>query len=255
MIYINGDSWSQKSNTAPDYSWPVFLEQQLNHTVVNDSAGMGSNTRMLSGLQNFYIQGYKPDLVIISLSKFARYHIPSSRISSWSIGFTGMAHNDRHGKKSYAIDKWWQEQVYDELAFVYQNYKTIWQIHEFCKQHLKCPAIFFNAYDDMFFEFQKEIFGTNEQVVNWVNARVEDPVDQFTLEYINGFKFFKEQYKNWLVDTTSWRNMLPVNFIDDDTGIHSGHPSLDGHRLISNYVCIKLEQMLPELYIKLKGKV
>ena len=255
MIYVNGDSWTQPSNVSPDYSWPVVLEQLLENPVINDAAGLGSNTRMLSCLHNFYIQGHRPDLVIIALSNFARYHVPSNRISHWSIGYSGLAHNDRTGKKSHAINKWWQEEVYDELAFVYQNYKTIWQIQEFCNHNMNCPVLFFNAYDDIFFNFQEEIFGSNDQLTNWVNCRVHDPVDQHTLEYVNGFKFFKDQYKNWMLDPTLWKQLLSSQLIDDNNGGHPGHPSLDGHRLIANHVCSIIEEKLPELYQTLKGNI
>ena len=115
MIYVTGDSWTQRSNTAEDYSWPLRLEQLLNHPVINKAAGMGSNTRMLSCIQDFYIQGHQPDLVIVALSNFARYHFPSGRMSHWSIGFSGLAHNDSTGEKYRGIDTWWQQSVYDEL--------------------------------------------------------------------------------------------------------------------------------------------
>lgn len=245
MIYVNGDSWSQPSNYPwEDYSWPKLLEKKIAHPVINHSAGCGSNNRMLSGLQNFYIQGHRPNLVIIALSTFGRFSIPGDRMSNWTIGYSGWGHNDRSGKHIKQTIDWWNDELYDELAFVYNNYKIIWQIHEFCNQYMNCPVIFFNAYDQKFFEFQKEIFGSETELTNWVNSRVLDQLDFSTFEYIDGFKFFKNQSKNWVIDNTCWHDMLSTKLIDDKTGRHPGHPSPQGHKLISDYVFKNIENLI-----------
>jgi hypothetical protein len=248
MIYINGDSWSQKSNIAPDYSWPILLEQQLNHTVINEAAGCGSNSRALSGVQNLYLRGKRPDLIIIALTVFSRYHVPGPLLSSWSIGPTVI--NDRFNNKNDTILQWWVENVYDEIEFVFQHFKTIWQIHEFCKTHLKCPVLFQNAWSDENSKIATQLL-TNNNIKNWVHEKVSNVGDYSTDQYIQSFEFFKSVSEEWIIDYIPWPNILKIK-IDGPNGLHPGHPNPDSHRLIANHVCSIIQQRLPELYIKLK---
>ena len=251
MIYITGDSWTQKSNIFPDYSWPCVLEQLLNHTVINEAAGCGSNSRMVSGIQNLYLHGIQPDLVIVALTTFARYHVPGPALSSWSIGPTVI--NDRYSRSNNVILRWWLENVYNEVEFVFQTFKSIWQIHEFCKTHLQCPVIFQNAWSDDIKNIAIQMF-TDNNIKKWVHERVPDIHDYSTDQYIRSFEFFKSASKEWIIDYTPWHNNLNI-CNDGPNGLHPGHPDLDSHRLIANHVCSIIEEKLPELYTQLKGNI
>lgn len=251
MIYVTGDSWTQKSNVFPDYSWPCVVEQLLNHIVINEAAGCGSNSRMLSGIQNLYFQDTHPDLVIVALTTFSRYHVPGPLLSSWSIGPTVI--NDRVNRSNDTILRWWLENVYDEVEFVFQTFKTIWQIHEFCKTYLRCPVIFQNAWSDENTKIANELIVQNN-IKKWVHQKVEDIHDYSTDQYIQAFEFFRSASKDWLIDYTVWPDTIKID-IDGPNGLHPGHPNPDSNRLIANHICSIIQQKLPELYTKLKGNV
>lgn len=245
MIYVNGDSFTQKSPGAEDYSWSQILEQSVGQTVINQAAGCGSNTRMLSNLYNLHHQGIQPKLVIMALSSFHRWHVPGKQMSSWSIGPTII--NDRTGLKDESMLKWWLINAYDKLEFVYQYYNTIWQMHELCHSKLKCPVVFFNAFDLEIYEIEKIVFGNHEQLTQWINQQVDDPVDQSTLNYLKAFEYFQKQSKLWIRDTVPWISFLHPNYIDPIDGEHPSHPSRQGHRLICDRVLSIIKERLPEI--------
>jgi hypothetical protein len=251
MIYVTGDSWTQRSNTAEDYSWPLRLEQLLNHPVINEATGCGSNSRMLSKIQNLHFQNTKPDLIIIALTGFSRYHVPGPSMSSWSIGPTVI--NDRFSRSNDVILRWWLENVYDEVEFVFQTFKTIWQIHEFCKTYLQCPVLFQNAWSDENTQIANELLVQNN-IKKWVHQRVQDIHDYSTDQYIQAFEFFQTASTEWLIDYAAWPDIFDI-VIDGPKGLHPGHPNPDSHRLIANHVCSIIEQKLPNLYHTLKGNI
>lgn len=248
MIYVNGDSFTQKSNGSIDYSWPILLEKTTQQTVLNQAAGCGSNSRMLSNLQDLYSLGIRPEIVLIGLTTYSRWHVPAERFGSWNIGPTVI--NDRTGQKDESMLKWWLLNAYNRIEFVRQYYNQIWQMHNFCQTHLNCPIIFFNAHDVEIEKIQKEIFGTDETQKAWVLDNVDDPSDQYTQDYITAFQFYREEYKKWIIKTESWMSFLQPNYIDPPGGEHADHPSRQGHRLICDYVLSIIKETLPNTYQK-----
>jgi hypothetical protein len=249
VIYVNGDSWSQKSRTLVDYSWPKILQDTLCYPVENQSAGCGSNSRMLSNLYKTYQSGKRPDLIIIALTSFQRWHFPSRCGSSWSIGPTVI--NDRYNNNDETILNWWRRNVFDEVEFVYQYYNQIWQMHELSTKYFQCPIIFFNAWDVHISQIHQQIFYNNIQ--KWLESKLLDMDDYATIDYIKSFDFFKNEITRWnhLIDQP-WTNFL-TNYIDDSNGLHPNHPSPDGHRLICDHVISTIKEKFPTTYQKFKG--
>jgi hypothetical protein len=245
MIYVNGDSWSQKSNGEIDYSWPTLLQENIKGTVVNQSAGCGSNSRMLANLYSAYQQGLKPDLILIGLTTFQRWHLPSQLGSVWNIGPTVI--NDRFGNKDETILNWYRKHVFDELEYIYQYYNLIWQMHELGKNYFQCPIIFFNAWDTEITKIHSTIFDTNDN--NWMKSLVKDPNDYAVLNYINYFNFFKSKFNEITLYINPWMDFLNEH-IDGPNDRHPGHPSLDGHKLISEYIISIIKQTVPEIWSK-----
>lgn len=246
MIYINGDSFTQRSNGLEDYSWPVHLAAKTNQPVINQAAGCGSNSRALSNLYDLHSLGIKPDLVIIPLTSFTRYHVPSSRFSAWNIGPTII--NDRTGVVDKSIHKWWMVNVYDQIEFVRQYYNQIWQMHEFCNTHLQCPIMFFNGHNSSIQLIEQMLFGSDSEQQQWILKNVTNADDMYTEQYTTVFKFYREASKKWLRDMTSWLTFLNPDYIDPPNGEHPGHPSRHGHLLICDYVQCKIQETLPTLY-------
>jgi hypothetical protein len=246
MIYVNGDSFTSRSSIQEDYSWSSHLSRKTNQTIVNQAAGCGSNSRMLSNLHDLYSLGVNPELVIIALSSHVRWHVPSSRFSSWSIGPTII--NDRSGIVDESALKWWVASVFDKLEFVRQYYNQIWQMHEFCRNYLKCPIIFFNAFDNNIVNIEKQLFYSEASQRRWVVNNSLEPLDTYTEQYVKVFNFYKEASKSWVRFTTPWTSFLNPNYIDPPNGEHPNHPSREGHVLISDYVLCKIQETFPTIY-------
>mgnify|MGYP003639204233 FL=1 len=251
MIYVNGDSWSQRSNIDPDYSWPCILQSKAKCQVINQSAGCGSNSRMLSNLQKFYQTGARPKIILIGLTIYSRWHLPSKMGSSWNIG-TMVVINDRFGEKNDEILPFYINYVYDEIEYIYQMYNQIWQMQELATNYFKCPIIFFNSWSspDNYYHLatmHKEIYKDPE---SWIATRVDDTDDIAIKDYIHAFNFFKTKLDDWNLVLDTWSDLV-YNHIDDEKGLHPGHPSPQGHKMICNNVLDTIEQSYPLLHKEL----
>ena len=261
MIYVNGDSWSQRSNIDPDYSWPCVLQSRVKCRVINQAAGCGSNSRILNNLYKLYHTNSKPNLILIGLTVHSRWHLPSKMGSSWNIGH-GII-NDRFAKKNDVkfhrdlnnenkLLAFFLNDVYDEIEYIYQMFNQIWQIHELATNYFKCPVIFFNSWfspnaDYHLATVYKEIAKDPNA---WVLSTGADIDDYSTHEYVQAFTFFKTKFDEWQLVLDSWSDLV-YNQIDDDKGLHPGHPSPEGHKIICDSVLDTIEQRYPLLYKEL----
>lgn len=249
MIYVNGDSWSQISAIDYDYSWSSQLQKLITVPIVNESSGCGSNSRILSNLQKIYFSGIKPELVIIGLTSYSRWHLPSKTCSSWNIGATII--NDRTGvKEEYAL-KWFHTSVFDQVEYVFQYYNIIWQINELCKKYLNCPVIFFNAFDHNIVDIETELFYTSNGINNWVVRHTENETCMYTQRYIDCFNHFKDNLRHCVRITTPWSSLLKAEHIDGPTGKHPFHPSEQGHQIICDFVLTNIKEKFPTLVEKM----
>ena len=253
MIYVNGASWAQRSNIDPDYSWPSILQSHVKCQVVNQAAGCGSNSRILANLYKLYQIGTRPSLMLIALCIDARWHFPSRMGSTWSIG-PGAVINDRFFKPDFAkvddLSMFFIADVYSEIEYTYQMYNQIWQIQELAKNYFKCPVIFFNTYSNEEFDMKRTYNEIHKDSMAYVLGKVDEHDDYSTQEYIRAFEFFKTKSAEWHLELDSWSNLV-YNHIDDEKGIHPGHPSPEGHKIICNSVLSTIEQKYPLLYKEL----
>lgn len=238
MIYVNGDSWSQnqwKPHQPIDYSWPNLLASMTNLEVLNESAGCGSNSRMLDNLHRAYYRGVRPSLVIIALTDIARWHLPSTLNSIWNIS-SSCAINDRTGKVDDYITKWWVSNSFDELEYSYQYYNIIYQIKMFCDSILNCPVLFFNAWQHNILGMNKLCLGLDNTIQDWVEQKNVDKTDYSVRYYVESFKFFRNKFQQWNLDFTPWTKFITKQHIDGPDDLHPNHPSPEGHRLIAQHV-------------------
>jgi hypothetical protein len=254
MIYVNGDSWSKNTWTADfpyDLSWPKCIQDKYDINVINESAGCGSNSRMLENLQRFYQLGNKPDLVLISLSNENRWHLPAKNLSSWNIGPTVI--NDVTGVVDETILKWWSINCVDLLEYVYQYYNVIWKIHEFCSKVMECPVIFFNAWSDLE-EIDHKLFATGDTSIReWVLKHIENknPTDIFFQKYVTLLKFFYHEKQKWNFDQESWKSRLDRTEICGAKDFHPRHPNKKGGERISTFVLDSIFKYQPKIHAKL----
>lgn len=251
MIYVNGDSWSHnqwRENQSIDYSWPNVLSELIGIKVLNESAGCGSNSRMLDNLHRLHYRGVKPSLIIIALTDLTRWHLPGPLNSIWNIS-SATAINDRSGIVDNSINKWWTINSFDLLEYSYQYYNIIYQIKIFCDAIMHCPVIFFNAWQDKILEMNKLCLGSDDKIETWVNSKVVDKTDYSVRYYIDSFKFFKDQFQQWDLDFTPWTKFITKQYIDGPDGLHPDHPSLEGHKLIAQYVYGKIHNKFKDLLI------
>jgi len=249
MIYVNGDSWSHcqwRSDRPIDYSWPNLLSSLTNSRVLNESAGCGSNSRMLNNLHKAYYRGIRPKLVIIALTDPARWHLPGPMNSIWNISPSCVI-NDRSGIVDNSITKWWVMNSFDELEYSYQYYNIIYQIKIFCDTIINCPVLFFNAWQHNVLSMNKQCLGSDDDIKVWVKDKITEKVDCSVEHYIESFKFFRNQFCLWNLDFTPWTKFITRQYIDGPDGLHPYHPSPEGHRLISQHVYSKIHENFKEV--------
>jgi len=249
MIYVNGASWAQRSNTEPDYSWPSVLQSKAKCPVVNQAAGCGSNSRILNNLYRLYQTGSRPSVMLIALCIDTRWHLPSKMGSSWNIG-TMVVINDRSGEKNDEILPFYINYVYDEIEYIYQMYNQIWQMQELATNYFKCPVIFFNQYSNKDYNFADIHNEIDKDPTAYVLSRVEDANDYSTQDYIKSFEFFKTHFDKWHIELDSWSDLV-YNHIDDEKGLHPYHPNHEGHKIICDSVLDAIQQKHPLLYKEL----
>jgi len=248
VIYTNGDSWTQRSNVDPDYSWPSVLQTRAKCQVVNEAAGCGSNSRILSNIYKLYHTNETPSLILLGLTVYSRWHLPSRMGSSWNIGPTVI--NDRFNTKDEDILPFFINHVYDEIEYIYQMFNQIWQINELATNYFRCPVIFFNSWSAENYDLKSIHYEILKDPEAYVLSRVDDSNDYSTEDYIKAFEFFKKNYKKLHIELDSWRDLV-YNHIDDEKGLHPGHPSPEGHRIICDSVVTTIEQKYPKLYKEL----
>lgn len=254
MIYVNGDSFSRNTWSAEnpiDYSWPRQLGQILQVEVINDSAGCGSNNRMLSGLHALYLQGQRPDLVLIALTGIGRWSLPTARQGYWNINASG-AFNDRTGATNDELAKIWATEVYDQVELTYQYFNTIWQIHEFCKNYLRCPVIFFNAWSAANETIEHQVFDAVE-LDRWLLDELGSDSQIFIDRYRTMFGFFSRCRESWRFERKPFTDILGPDDLYDQWGPDPDHPNPQGHTKIAHFVLGKIQDFLPKYPDILKG--
>lgn len=253
MIYVNGASWAQRSPVDPDYSWPAVLQSRVKSPVVNEAAGCGSNSRILSNLYRLYQTGRRPSIMLIALCIDTRWHLPSRQGSTWSIG-GGTVVNDRFFKPEYAKEEellvFFAADVYDILEYTYQMYNTIWQIQELANNYFKCPVIFFNQYANENYSLADIHNSIYKDPEAFVLKMVEDVDDYSTQDYIKSFEFFKTQYNKWHIELDAWTDLV-CDYVDDEKGLHPYHPNHEGHKIICDSVQDAIKKKHPKLYKEL----
>ena len=167
MIYVNGDSWSRNLwiDWSPiDWCWAKQMSDTINHPIVNESAGCGSNFRIIDKILMSHAQGNRYDLAIIGLTCPQRWYLPSKLFSYWNLGPTIL--EEKEYRHDCEIHRWFVNNCIHDANLILSYYKTIWQIHEICKTILQCPVMFFNAWDQSMFDFHEHIFSNKNQVGN-----------------------------------------------------------------------------------------
>ena len=159
MIYVNGDSWSRNLwiDWSPiDWCWAKQMSDTINHPIVNESAGCGSNFRIIDKILMSHAQGNRYELAIIGLTCPQRWYLPSKLFSYWNLGPTIL--EEKEYRHDCEIHRWFVNNCIHDANLILSYYKTIWQIHEICKTILQCPVMFFNAWDQSMFDFHEHIF-------------------------------------------------------------------------------------------------
>jgi hypothetical protein len=235
-LYVNGDSWSWLPDLQDPMLWTNIVSSELDMVCNNESAGCGSNSRIVSNLQDLFVSQAYPDLIIIALTAHHRYHLPSENFGAWSIG-PYVALNDRTGDKNKTIRDWYFKYSFDKLGSLYRYYREIWQMHELATKY-QCPIWFFQAWDTSIAELG--LMTNIENIKKYVDATI--PSDSFYgKKYVQGFSFFQQQSTQWNYIESAFAASLTKNHIDQ-----SGHPNAHGHRIIADIVLshIKKDQTL-----------
>jgi hypothetical protein len=229
MIYVNGDSWSQRTPYV-DYKdiWPNLLAEKLGMTLFNDSMGCGSNSRIQHGLENYLISEEPPKVIVLALTGHHRIHLPSENMGSWMVG-PDIAINERTGEKDETIRNWIYRNSYFELDSVYRYYKIVWTLENLCRK-ARCPYFIFQAWDSELADLKLMQGGVN--ITNYVYKFFDTPVTDVNAQrYIRAFEHFAEQSAGWSLQEQPLNNLLNQDDYDD-----TGHPVHSGHIKIADYI-------------------
>jgi hypothetical protein len=227
MIYVNGDSWSVRMPEATDDQiWPKLIADRLGESLINESVGCASNSRAHSCLENFLIAGNRPKLVVIALTGHHRWHLPSADLGYWNLG-PEVAIQERTGNRDSYFHKWFWSNSYTEIDSVYRYYRTVWNMHELCKQ-FGVPSVFFQAWDE---DLAKLNLTTSDNIGSYVLQYYEQ-TNIYYQQYTAGFEFFRNERKSWnYIEAPTFEKLLEPKHIDS-----SLHPNWLGHVEIANFV-------------------
>jgi len=258
VIYVNGDSWSRNlwiEWSPEDWSWPKQFSDRNTVKILNQSAGCGSNSRILSCLQDVALDDFKIELVIIAMTTPFRWHLPAPNMSVYNIGH----HFIKHDKFDYVLDNsvsnWClKHNVFDELEMTYRYFVSMWQMKSICDHHLKCPVLFFNAWDQKIGLIDKMILDPqrHHEFIKWVETRFVKTPGFSKTQYIDAFLSIGEKRKNWLFFSEPWTDFLNSSHYDGPNDRDPNHPSKQGHTLISHYVESKIIECFPGIIDKMR---
>jgi hypothetical protein len=131
MIYTSGDSWTWESEGEYSRLWPTIIAEKLGYGHVNDAWGCGSNSRILSNLENYLItESHNPKLIVIALTSHNRWHLPAENLGTWMLNTGGdIARNEKTNEEDMYAQRFFLDKCYCEIDSVFRYYKIIWSIH------------------------------------------------------------------------------------------------------------------------------
>ena len=229
MIYVNGDSWSQRTPYVDTKDiWPNLLAKKLDMPLINDSMGCGSNSRIQHGLENYFVSEVPPTAIVLALTGHHRIHLPSENMGAWMVG-PDIAINECTGEKDEAIRDWIYRNSYFELDSVYRYYKIVWALENLCCK-LRCPYFIFQAWDTKLADLKLMQGGIN--ITNYVYQFFSSPETDINAQrYIRAFEYFAEQSAGWMLQEQPLSELLTTDDYDD-----TGHPLHSGHIKIANHI-------------------
>ena len=212
--------------------WPQLVANRLNLPLKNESVGCASNSRTLSCLENFFIQGNRPKLVLIALTGHHRWHLPASDMGHWNLG-PEVAIQERTGYKDNYFHRWFWTNSYNELDSVYRYYRTVWQIHELCEK-FSTPYMCFQAWDQ---DLAKLNLTNSDNIQSYV-LQYYEATNIYYQQYTAGFEFFRSERHKWnYIESPTFENLLEPHQLDS-----SLHPNSIGHIQIANFVLPHITQ-------------
>ena len=229
MIYVNGDSWSQRTPYVDSEDiWPTLLAKKLGTNVYNDSMGCGSNSRIQHGLENYLVSEEPPEAIVLALTGHHRIHLPSENMGAWMVG-PDIAINERTGQKDEQIRDWIYRNSYYELDSVYRYYKIVWTLENLCRKFY-CPYFIFQAWDSELSNLKLMHGGVN--ITNYVYRFFDSPqTDVNAQRYVRAFEYFAEQSSGWVLQEQALNQLLQPTDYDE-----TGHPLHSGHVKIADYI-------------------
>tara|TARA_R110000772_G_scaffold257510_1_gene374399 strand:+ start:2877 stop:3626 length:750 start_codon:yes stop_codon:yes gene_type:complete len=239
MIYVNGDSWSMSSsgdnshvwpNYDPDLPmWPNMLAKDLDQELINESMGCGSNSRIVDCLEDILLCNHKPNFIVLALSCFHRWHLPTVERGHWVIGPL-VALNTVTGKKDEYIQKWFYANCDDYLDSVFRHYKTVWQLVNLCEQ-IGSKYVVFNTWDEDIYKLN--LFQSNNKIENFVTDFYKnDKGHPARQRYIQAFTELRKLSKSWNYFEKPLAKILSPEHLKQN----DGHPNKDGNTIIKDYI-------------------
>jgi len=237
VIYVNGDSWSYAidennrsvwPNPSQDMKkWPNILSKRLDHEVLNESMGCGSNSRVLDCLENLLLEEQSPRLVVLALTTHQRWHLPSKKKGHWCIG-PMIAIDDHTGEKDEYIQKWFYTKGYDRLDSIYRYYKIIWNCSNICRK-MGSEFVIFQAWDQELADL--DVLESSDSIRDFVLSFFDNKNDVVAEKYIRSFNYFRKNQHSWNYIRPTFASLLEPEDYDD-----TGHPDMQGHHKIEEFV-------------------
>ena len=238
MLYVNGDSWSQRTPFVDDNNiWPKLVADKLGLTLENRAIGCSNNFRITDNLENLYLENYQPELIIIGLTTPHRECLSAAEMSHWNIG-QGFAKLEVTGEDNEEISKWWITNSYDPLESIYRYYKNLSRIHELCSK-FDCPYFMFQVWDHTLAEF--DILGGDDKIANFLKEYYTNENSYFSTRYATAFKTLTKLSKDWRYVEQSV--ILTVDELDDKKHPQHGHPNQQGHARIADFVYQQVQKV------------
>jgi len=245
MLYFNGDSWSTSYhvndgnavwpvNQSAWPRWPNLVAQDLGKEFLNESLGGSSNQRILDCVENLWLTGQRPEMIILALTGHSRISVPSGFGGYWNLN-PGGALDSVTGKFDDQIHKWYYLNGHEDLDSVYRYYKIVWNLNRLCKQ-FGCPYLIVQAWDDHLVE-QNVLDNIEDYVVQYFEEYGIHDVRADA--YIKGFKTMRQDKPNWHYSNATFSKLIGKEHLDE-----TEHPTPQGHKLIAKSVLAQIKGQL-----------
>lgn len=224
MIYVNGDSWTsgwpdEETYGHREFSWPHLLSKKLDCEVFNDARAASSNARIFRRTFDFILKN-KPPVAIICLTYWIRQEIGNAESG-----------------------KIYQYLPSRDPMFFKQNWHPYLQYSNCLRQIISLQLLakitgtelfLLDTYNDNFVQVPTVEWFKEILKLSFAFDAMDD--ERIYKKFLKILDLSKEIDYNYFLSNRSYQDLIQNCTLD------RGHPVLDGHEKIAEFIFLKLKE-------------